>query len=486
MFEIAAVFDNQTLCMALGVVVVIAIAIHHWIRDRREKDKLYPPMAPSGMWENVQAMSGNDNPWFLWRTGMSMGTSAYRLRLPATGAPMTVIVSDHKLARDILADKHTVKPLSMYRSFNYATNGIGSLFTSNGSYWHVRRKGIAPGFSSNHVQRMNDVALAKTDQWIEQRLRPLIDEGKSFDVGDEMIDLLLCAIAETAFQYKLSPSEVTMFKLESKLVLRDLVYKVSLNPLREVFGFLLPEHRRAKLAAKRMQALSLKVIRAYRKLENPLKGTIIDLICSNPCYKDDMERTADVSALFIAGHDTTAYSLAWTLKELAKHPDFQAELRQSIQDVKEGEAPNQLESVRNTIRESIRLHPVSAAGSGRTVGRDFYTKDGKLIPAGSITISSYISMLRDPVVFGEDYDQFKPSRWDKSNVTPEMNLAFMPFAVGRQNCVGQPLAQAELHCILPRIISQFELTLEEEGTTEWFLTLKPAGAMLKAKPAVQA
>ena len=479
---VAKTVDNWS----LGAVQVVALLLplmllHNWIRHKKERMKNYPPMAPVSMWHTIQAMSGDDNPWFFLRTAHSMGTSVYRLPLPLFGTPMAVVVGDAKLARSILTDKLTVKPLMMYRSIDAATNGIPSLFTNSGSHWHARRKGIAPAFSSNHVQRMNTVALAKTDQWIQTRLQPLIDEGKAFDVGDEMIDLLLCAIAETAFQYTLSPTEVNMFKNELKLVFREFLFKTNLNPLRQAFGGLLPERRRAYLAAKRIQALSLKIIRAYRRLDSPIQGTIIDLICSNPCYKDDMDRTADVTICLVAGHDTTAYTLAWTLKELAQNPEIQCELRQSI-EAGDKEAPHQLESVRQVIRESIRLHPVSASGSGRIVGRDFTTKDGKCIPKGSNTFLPYINMLRDPDVFGQNFDQFVPSRWNKPNVTSDMNEAFMPFAAGRQNCVGQPLARAELHCILPRIISQFELTVEDAGRTECFLTLKPAGVMLSAKP----
>lgn len=477
---------NNAVAIA-ALVLTIVVVLHRWNKIRARRNSLpYPPQAPVSVWETVQGLSGDDNPWFYWRTSQKMGASIFRLPpLPVWGAPMMVVVGDHKTAREILTDKETTKPRDLYGLIDGTTNGVQSLFTSNGSYWHARRKGIAPAFSSNHVHRMNTLALAKTDKWIEERLRPLIEEGKSFDVGDEMIDLLLVAIADTAFQYTISPNEVKLFKEELEIVLREL-FKANFNPLRRYCRCLLPGQRRAKLAAKRLQGLSLNMIRAYRRLSNPVRGTIIDLICSNPCYKDDEERSADVTVLLLAGHDTTAYSLAWTLKELALHPEIQAELRASILSAETGQAPNQLDSVRKVIREAIRLHPVSATGSARRVGRDFVTADGKLIPAGSITTFPFLSILRDPAVFGKDSEEFNPSRWDDANVTTEMNQAFLPFSAGRQNCVGQPLANAELHCILPRIISQFELSIEKEGTHAWFLTLKPSGTMLKAQPVNQA
>jgi cytochrome P450 len=88
------------------------------------------------------------------------------------------------------------------------------------------------------------------------------------------------------------------------------------------------------------------------------------------------------------------------------------------------------------------------------------------------------------MVFGlhvddENADEYVPSRWD--HPTQAQKDSFMLFSAGKQNCVGQSLAQAELHCIVPRILSEVELEVEEEGTITWFLTLKPIGARLKAK-----
>lgn len=476
--------ELQSCCSATAVVVatLFLLVVYRWHRSR-SASKNYPPLTTISMWETIQIMAGDHAPWFFIEMGKKLGTSVYRLNVPVPGTPMVAVVGDHRLAREILTDKATWKPRQLYQGFD-AASGAQTLFSSNGAYWHARRKGVAPAFSSTHVKRMNSIAVSKTDEWIRDRLRPLIEEGKSFDIGDEMIDLLLCAITQTAFEYKISPQEVAMFKKEFELATREFLMKTQLNPLRKVFGFLIPERRRAFVAGKRLDDFALKIVKSYRSVDNPQRGTIIDLICSNPCYKDDIERSADVQVLLIAGHDTTAYTLAWTMKELAKKQDLQRELRASIHGAKEGAELSQLESVHRTIREAIRLHPVSGLGSARKIGRDFVTKGGKLIPAGSICLMPIIMMTRDPAIFGDDKDEFKPSRWEKA--TPEMNLAYQPFSAGRQNCVGQPLANAELHCILPRIISQFELTLEEEGRAETFLTIKPAKCMLRAKSVAQA
>ncbi|CAB9529173.1 hydroxyvitamin D-1 alpha hydroxylase, mitochondrial [Seminavis robusta] len=460
-------FANWTRAAAFAA-LVLAIGVYRWMHFK-QCDEKFPTMAPTGTLKTMAALASGDNPWFILRTAQSIGVSVFRLPLQFLWGPMFVVVGDAKLARTILADKSTAKPDSIGSS-DYITNGARSFASANGSFWHVRRKGVSPAFSSSHVQRMNAVAVAKCDKWIEERLKPLIDEGKSFDVGNEMLDLLLVAICETAFEYTISPMEVKMFKHEMEIVLLEFLFKAHFQPWRKVLGRLLPAHRRARLAAKQIQNLSFRIIEAYKKLDNPTQGTIINLVMCNQAYKNDAERAADITMMLFVGHDTTANTLAFTLKELAQNPRHQEVLRRSIHE-DDTQAPHQLESVRNTIRESMRLLPVSGAGSLRVTGKDFVTKEGKLIPAGSITILSYFSMLHDPSVFGKDYSQFNPARWEKA--TPEMNQAFLPFAAGRQNCVGQSLANAELNCILPRIISQFELTVDEPGHCDCFFSIKP-------------
>ncbi len=62
-----------------------------------------------------------------------------------------------------------------------------------------------------------------------------------------------------------------------------------------------------------------------------------------------------------------------------------------------------------------------------------------------------------------------------------MNDSFYPFGLGKQNCIGKSLANAEMHNIIPRICSKYDFEIVEEGTMQYFITLKPANAMLKVK-----
>jgi len=467
-----------------GLATLVAAAIAYLllrVYNKRDTSK-YPPVAPSGMWETVAALSGDDFPWFLLETAEKLDTRNFRLPLPLLGPPMgppmVVVVGDPALAREILDSKDSTKPASMYKSFDGITMGIASVFTTNGPFWHSRRKGIAPAFAKNQVDRMNKVALETADQWIEEKLKHNPEGCFTFDIGDEMINVLLISISKTAFEFEISQSEIDMFKFELELMLKEFLYKSSINPLRGIFEFFLKDRRRAHVASKRTHEFCLRIMQSYRTLQNPTKGTIIDLIMTNPCYKDDDERAADIMVLFVGGHDTTAYSIAWALKELALNPNLQSQLRRELAQEQATNVQNNA-TLKRCIREAIRLHPVSAGGSIRLAGRDFQTKDGKVVPKGSYVFFPFILHLRDPAAFGKDTaNEYCPDRW--RDPTPEMGQAFLPFSSGIQNCVGQSLANAEMQSIIPRIISQFELTVEQPGTAAYFLTLKPVNTILKA------
>jgi cytochrome P450 len=440
-----------------------------------------PPMAPMGLFKTIKSMIGNGAPWFILNTARELKSYVYRLKLHTiTGCPMYVIIGEHKLARKVLMDPLSTKPEKMYSSMDGITSGVPAMFTSNGEYWHSRRKGVAPAFSPKHVRRMNNVASDKAEEWIKTKLTAFVEKGQSFDVGKEMIDITLSTISEAAFEYCISDEEKKMFLKESELCMREFANKTSIYPLRESFGFLIQEHRRACAAAKYVKSLALNIIHAYRKLENPTKDTIIDRIMNNKAYQNDDERAADIISLFIAGHDTTAYTIAWILKELAQNPKEQQKLRDSLH-ANQMEDWSKSDALRKIVKEGMRLYPVAALGSGRCVGRDIESEDGLfVIPKGSFVLVPMILLFRNEHVF-HDADSFLPSRWDDDQVTTEMKDGHMPFSLGKQNCVGQSLANAEIHTLIPQIFANFELELEEEGIMEYFITMKPIKTMIKAK-----
>jgi len=436
-----------------------------------------PPVAPFGMFECIHNMTSDQQPWFPLRARKALNdTDTFVLPLPRR----PVMTGDFALAREILTDPLSIKPKT-YREFEPL--GVGSIFTRNGPFWHGRRKGAAPAFSNRHVKRMNQVALERTEKWIQEVLIPCTEQGKPFDLSKEMISITLEAICLTAFEYDISETEKTDFVNNLELQLKEFLTKSINNPFRKLLGDWLPERRKATEAARDNAKLAKRIINKYKANPNPLKGTIIDYLVNNPCYANIDELAADVTLFLTAGHDTTAYTVAFTLLQLARYPEEQKKVRDDIAEMDSVDQWRRSNALQMSIKESMRLYPVSASGSSRVCGRDFVTKEGWTIPKGTSVVSHIMMTHRNKNVFGENANEYVPSRWE--NPTQAQKDSFMLFSAGKQNCVGQSLAQAEVHCIIPRILSEVELEVEEEGSITWFLTLKPIGAMLRAKRVVR-
>ena len=244
-----------------------------------------------------------------------------------------------------------------------------------------------------------------------------------------------------------------------------------------MFAWFITERKRALQAAGRLRELVLKMMDDYTQDKaSSTPGSIIQLVMDSDAFSPD-DKMAQLLELLIAGHDTTSFSIAWILLSLARHPIEQTKLRESLASL----SPNEYSTspqLKAVVKEGMRLHPVAAAGSIREAGRDFITSRNEIIPKGSICFLPFILQFRNKDIFVEP-DKFLPERWN--NPTKEMVDALNPFSLGKQNCLGQSLAQAETFAIVARIITKFELSVETEGSVDFFLTLKPVGAILKAQ-----
>jgi len=443
-------------------------------------DNRYPILAPGGICCTIKNISGSNSPWFMLQTAKDLKSNIYRLSLPSP--QMTIVVGDHKVARKILKDPLSKKPKSIYKSFEVLL-AAPNMFSSNGDFWHRRRKDFALSFSKNHVNRMNKMAVEKTEDWIKKKLYPTIEQGKSFDVAEEMINITLDSICATAFEYHMDDKEKGVFWSELEIAAREFVENAA-NPFRSLFGFMISGRRRAFIARKKLQLISKNIMESYRNLKEPTKDTVIDRIMKSDVLENDEQRAAEIMTFLIAGHDTTGYSIAFTLLELARNPTELQKLRESLSSLppEEWAKSNHLRTV---IKESMRLYPVAAFGPSRVIGKDMLVQDESnqkiLLPKGSVIFLPILLHMRNEKVF-EKAESFIPSRWiDPSKDALE---AFLPFALGRQNCIGQSLANAELHSIVARICSEFDLKIEEEGVLDHFLTLKPSGARLLASKIV--
>ncbi len=232
-----------------------------------------------------------------------------------------------------------------------------------------------------------------------------------------------------------------------------------------------PEVRGAKVASRWLVGFAQRILDSYRASDKREGDTdsLISFLCAADTYKSDRERCADVVMYLIAGHDTTGYTLAWVLCELAGHPAIQDKLASELEA--QGHESPYLQQV---IKEGLRLHPVAALGAIRTTCADVAAPDG-IIPAGSTCLIPFYVAFREAWI--DDAETFVPERWsEQAPQRKELERRVFPFSLGKRDCIGQRMAMAQLKTVLAHVVPRYRLTMAREPTADYFLTLKPAGA----------
>jgi cytochrome P450 len=163
----------------------------------------------------------------------------------------------------------------------------------------------------------------------------------------------------------------------------------------------------------------------------------------------DAELRDELVTLLVAGHDTTATSLAWALERLVRHPDKLARL---IAEIDAGESDEYMMAV---INETLRVRPV-VPRAGRVLTEQLRVGSYDL-PAGTIILVSIYLTNRDPRVY-PDPDAFRPERFLEN--APE-TFSWIPFGGGIRRCIGAAFAQHEMKLVLRTILSELEPSLPD-------------------------
>ncbi|TFK52303.1 cytochrome P450 [Heliocybe sulcata] len=198
----------------------------------------------------------------------------------------------------------------------------------------------------------------------------------------------------------------------------------------------------------------------------------------------EQELYAQMSMLFIAGHDTTAGTMSFALWELAGHSDVQTRLRNEIREAKatahaNGKAGLTADDMENMVylqavlKETLRLHPavfqvprMASRDAVLPLSQPIKTLSGEIIsqlpvPKGTQVIVSSGCYNMSKCIWGEDAYEFDPERWlkdepVKSGASVGVLGNLMSFWSGTKACIGWRFAMVEMSCFLVEIFDQFE------------------------------
>ena len=186
----------------------------------------------------------------------------------------------------------------------------------------------------------------------------------------------------------------------------------------------------------------------------------------------DSELRDELVTLLLAGHETTATSVAWAIERLVRHPH---KLRRLMDEIDAGESEEYMTAV---VNETLRVRPVVPIVV-RLLKEDLQV-GSHLLPAGTRVAPSLYLTNRNPRAYARP-EAFEPERFEGK--APE-TFAWIPFGGGIRRCIGASFAQLEMRVMLRTMLAELEPSLPPgrmwragEWTRRRAITLVPgAGA----------
>jgi cytochrome P450 len=389
--------------------------------------------------------------------------------------PRRVVFANHpELVEQVLVEQNR-KFIKHYRLRQTRRTLGQGLLTSEADFWRSQRKLAQPAF---HRERISAYARLMVDN--AERMLTTWADGQTRDVQDDMMRLTLEIVARTLFDAEIGGDTVDASAAMETLMRSFIARSGSL--LHVPHWIPTPLNLRVERAIQRLERILMNII-AERRKSGADRGDLLSMLLhaqdeDSGRRMSDRQLRDEVMTLFMAGHETTANTLAWSWFLLAGHPASESRLHAELDQVLGGRAPTAADLPRLTytesiINETLRVYPVVwVLGREATEPVDL---GGYRIPAGTTVFTPQWVIHRDSRWYG-DAETFRPERWEGGLIQRIHRYAYFPFGGGPRICIGNNFAQMEATLILATIAQRFRLKLAPDAMVEPLatITLRPA------------
>ncbi|MFE5534566.1 cytochrome P450 [Streptomyces sp. NPDC056492] len=341
--------------------------------------------------------------------------------------------------------------------------GNGLLTSQDEDYLRQRRL-VQPLFTKRRVDGYAGAVAAETRAVVADWERA---PGGVVDVGEEMMRLALRAVARILFG---TGVEATVDVVDRCFpVITEYVLRRGYSPANIPRGWPTPGNKRAAAAMDELYAACDAII-AARRGEGTAAGErpgedLLSLLAAASGTEDTDDGEFDAAELrdqvlifLLAGHETTATSLAFSLHLLARHPEEQARAREEVSRVLGDRTPeaadlDRLPYLTRVLKEAMRLFPAAPV-----IGRSAVAATevgGLTIPAGADVILAPWVTHRHPR-YWPDPDRFDPDRFTPEAEAGRPRYAWFPFGGGPRACIGQHFSMLESVIALAMILRAYE------------------------------
>ena len=349
------------------------------------------------------------------------------------------------------------------------------LLISEGEFWRRQRRLAQPAF---HRARINEYAATMVET-AEQHLREWRG-GEQRDMAHEMMSLTLDIAVRTLFGTTL-PNEAEQVGKAMTFLMRYSLGRAR-SPVNIPASWPTPRNRRANRDYEFLDSLVYRIISERRAQGNSTPHTDLLSLLMGAMDEDGSQMSPkqlrdETMTIFLAGHETTALTLAWTWYLLSENPAAETRLQEELSGVLGRRAPEirdleRLPYLQAVVNEVLRLYPpayllartsIAACNIG---GYDF--------PPGTTVLASQWVMHRDARYF-DDPDVFRPERWLDGLMGRLPAGAYFPFGDGPRRCIGQSFALMESALVTATVAQHFRFRLVpgHPVVPEPLVTLRP-------------
>lgn len=390
---------------------------------------------------------------------------AYRSQYWISERVWGIVPRMHYVASPELIEEVLVSRAEAFRRDDLEQNALAgpierqSLFFSEGADWKWQRRALAPAFRhENLLALVPDFARCAERQAEEWRG---LESGATVDVMEAMSRTTF-AVIETAVFGASEEFDGDGFIAALRPVLGGVAWRM-LAAMFHLPADLVPYpgFLAARRGARFLRAETEKLL-AARRARRDARRDILGLLLSakdpeSGRVLSDDELIANIHGLLLAGHETAAVALGWTLWLLAKDQESQRRVREEVASIC-GDAPigpEQIETLaftRQVLQESMRLFPPAAA-----IGRQ--PREDTTLGAHPVRKSEPIYVLvwclhRNETLWDEPLG-FDPDRFAPEKVKARPRCAFLPFGAGPRICIGMGFAMLEMTTILAALVRAF-------------------------------
>ncbi len=389
------------------------------------------------------------------------------------GPKRVFLASGHNLIEQVLVTdaKHYIKHFGARAFKPVLGNG---LVTSEGAFWHRQRKLVQPAFLKARVQSYVPAMVELTNQMLNAWT-----SGKRVQIDFEFEALTSKIALKTLFDLD-DHGDRERFDGVLKLAF-DLMNARLRRIIKLPLWVPTPANLRLQRAIAELDRTVQGFIASGRSRHHHGNDLLSRLLLAQ--HEDgrpmsDRQLRDEAMTLYLAGHETTALTLAWSWYLLSQHRRVEEKLVSEWQRVLRGVTPTaqhlqRLPYTAAVIAESMRLFPPVYV-IGREATTELELGGYRVKPGYTVLMSQWVNH-RDQNFF-PDPEEFRPERWQDGLAKRLPKFAYYPFGGGQRICVGSTFALIEATIILAAVGQHYRFTVDPDAVID----IKPQITLLPA------